>query len=116
MSGDEGTVDYSVVIPVFNEEGSIRKVLSEIPDWVDEVIVVDNGSTDRTAERARASGAKVVPEPRSGYGSACLAGMDALDRADVVVVLDGDYSDYPSDMDLLVDPIVRREADLVIGA
>ena len=111
---DEATV--AVIIPAFNEEPSIGKVLSAIPDWVDDVIVVDNGSTDRTAEVARGEGARIVSELRRGYGSACLAGIAALDSADIVVFLDGDFSDYPEEMALLVDPIARGEADMVIGS
>ena len=78
-----------VIIPALNEEPAIKSVLAPIPDWVDRVIVVDNGSTDRTADVARKAGADVVVEPQRGYGAACLAGMDALDAADVVVFLDG---------------------------
>lgn len=106
----------SVIIPVLNEETSIGKVLSAIPPWVDEVVVVDNGSTDRTAEVARSHGARVVVEDRRGYGSACLAGLKSLSDPDVVVFLDGDFSDDPGEMALLVDPIASGEADLVIGS
>ena len=106
----------NVVIPALNEEQAIASVLKEIPAWVDRVIVVDNGSTDRTAEVAAAHGAQVVSEPRRGYGSACLAGIAVVDRADVVVFLDADRSDDPALMDTLVDPIVHGQADLVIGS
>ncbi len=106
----------AVVIPALNEERSIGWVVAAIPEWVDEIIVVDNGSTDRTAEVARAHRARVVSEPRRGYGSACLAGIAALGDPDVVVFLDGDFSDHPAEMSLLVDPIVRGEADLVAGS
>jgi hypothetical protein len=106
----------AVIIPAFNEEPSIAKVLAAIPSWVDDVIVVDNGSTDATAEIARSHRARVISEPRRGYGSACLAGMAALSDPDIVVFLDGDYSDYPEQMDRLVGPIIRGEADMVIGS
>jgi len=106
-----------VVIPAYNEESAIGKVLADIPsDLVCQVVVVDNGSTDATAEVARSMGAKVVHEPRRGYGQACLTGIAALDDADIVVFLDGDYSDYPEEMPALVEPIRLDEADLVIGS
>ncbi|SHK51367.1 glycosyltransferase family 2 protein [Hymenobacter psychrotolerans] len=112
-----------VIIPAFNEEQSIAKVLAEIPaGLVREVIVVDNNSTDRTGEVARAAGATVLREPRPGYGHACLAGMahsfarPAAEQADIIVFLDGDYSDYPEEMPLLLSPILRGEADMVIGS
>ena len=107
-----------VIIPALNEEAAIGAVLSEIPDTVRSVIVVDNGSTDATAERARAAGATVVAEPARGYGRACLAGLRALPPAgaeDVVVFLDADRSDYPAEMPTLIDPIQRGEADFVLG-
>jgi len=106
----------AVIIPALNEERSIGKVIDAIPEWVDQVIVGDNGSTDSTAQEARDRGAEVVCEPRRGYGSACLAALDALNDADVVVFMDGDFSDYPEEMALLVDPIIRGEADLVMGS
>jgi glycosyltransferase involved in cell wall biosynthesis len=105
-----------VIIPVLNEEEGIQKVIPAIPDWVDEVVVVDNGSTDRTSAVARSLGAQVLFEPRRGYGSACLAGIATLKDVDVVVFLDGDFSDYPEEMARLVDPILRGEADMVIGS
>lgn len=106
----------SVIIPVLNEEASIGKVLREIPNWVDEVITVDNGSSDCSMDVAASAGAKVLREPRRGYGSACQTGIAALGPCDVLVFLDGDYSDYPEEMALLVDPILNEEADMVIGS
>ncbi len=106
----------AVVIPACDEEEAIGKVLQDIPDIAQQVIVVDNGSADRTAEVARRLGACVVVEPRRGYGRACLAGMAYLDCPDIVVFLDGDYSDYPEDMPALVRPLVAGRADMVIGS
>jgi hypothetical protein len=106
----------SVVIPALDEESAIRAVIEAIPDWVDEVIVADNGSTDRTAEVAHGAGARVVHEPERGYGAACLAGIAAAHAPDVVVFLDGDFSDHPEEMARLVDPIAAGEADMVIGS
>ena len=106
----------AVIIPALNEEQAISNVLAAIPAWVDDIVVADNGSTDRTAEVAKNHGARVVHEPRRGYGSACLWAMEALDGPDVVVFLDGDYSDNPEEMALLVDPILSDEVDLVVGS
>lgn len=106
----------AVVIPALDEERSIGKVIADIPDWVDDVVVADNGSTDRTVEVAEAAGARVVREPRRGYGSACLTAIAALREPDVVVFLDADYSDYPEEMDRLVDPILSGEFEMVIGS
>ena len=115
----------SVIIPVLNEEDAIAKVIADIPKTgyneettIQEIIVVDNGCTDNTAAIAVQSGARVVTEPRRGYGYACLAGIDALITSppDIVVFLDGDYSDYPTDMPQLLQPIRNGEATLVIGA
>jgi len=105
-----------VVIPALNEEDAIGKVIAEIPGWVDAIVVADNGSRDRTGEVARRAGAQVVREDEAGYGAACLAGIAALPTCDIVVFLDGDYSDFPADMGLLVDPIIAGEADLVVGS
>src|SRR6185295_3557724 len=87
-----------VVIPAVDEEEAIGPVVGEIPRVADEIIVVDNGSRDRTAARAEAAGARVVHEPRRGYGQACLAGIAAAPDADVFVFLDGDHSDYPEQL------------------
>jgi glycosyltransferase involved in cell wall biosynthesis len=92
----------SVIIPAMNEAQSIRKVISDIPAWVDEIVVVDNGSTDTTAEVAEKHGAKVLYEPERGYGIACLTGIASLDHPGIVVFLDGDYSDYPEEMGMLI--------------
>ena len=110
-------MNVSVIIPAFDEEGSIGKVIADIPKaCVREIIVVDNGCLDRTAEVAHAAGAQVVREARRGYGSACLAGMAALNAPEIVVFLDGDYSDFPSEMPLLLQPILAGDAEMVIGS
>ncbi len=119
----------SVVIPALNEENAIAKVITDIPKTVclsdghtggivQEIIVVDNGSTDNTAAVAAQNGARVMNERRRGYGYACLAGITALAETtpDIVVFLDGDYSDYPTDMPRLLHPIFEGSAALVIGA
>lgn len=105
-----------VVIPALNEEAAIGRVIADIPSWVDEIVVADNGSTDATPARAAAAGARVVIEKRRGYGSACQAGLAALTGADIIVFLDGDYSDHPGEMSRLVDPIAAGTAQLVIGS
>jgi hypothetical protein len=105
-----------VVIPALDEEEAIGAVVREVPPVVGEVIVVDNGSRDRTADVAREAGATVVREPRRGYGRACLAGIAAAAGADVLVFLDGDRSDYPAQLVDVVRPILGGEADLVIGS
>jgi glycosyltransferase involved in cell wall biosynthesis len=108
----------SVVIPALNEEETIGAVVRAVPrEIASEVIVVDNGSVDRTAERAREADARVVSEPRRGYGRACRAGVEALEGAcEVVVFLDGDGSDCPELMSRLVDPIKAGTHDFVIGS
>ena len=107
----------SVIIPVFNEQDAIEKVIGDIPDHLPtEIIVVDNGSTDQTAKLAAAMGARIVRENRRGYGSACLAGIAATNDPDIVVFLDGDYSDHPNEMPDLIAPILENRADLVIGS
>lgn len=111
-----GGAQIAVVIPALNEERGIERVLAAVPAWVDDVVVADNGSRDNTRAIARALGARVAVEPRRGYGSACLAGLACVGSPDIVVFLDADYSDHPEEMDRLVTPILRGEADLVIGS
>lgn len=106
----------AVVIPAFNEQRSIARVLEDIPAWVDDVVVVDNASTDNTGEIAKANGARVVRENQRGYGSACLTGISFARNPDIVVFLDADYSDHARQMDRLVEPIAKDMADLVIGS
>ncbi len=107
----------SVIIPAFNEESSIGLVLNDLPQKsLHEIIVVDNGSTDNTANVARESGARVIRENRKGYGSACLRGIAELSQPDIVVFLDGDYSDYPEEITDLIQPILRGEKDFVVGS
>ncbi len=110
-----------VIIPAFNEDQAIGKVLADIPKGVvSEVVVVDNNSSDSTAEIARNAGTTVVHEPRQGYGFACLKGIDYLQskrhKLDIVIFLDADYSDYPEEMAALIQPIIQDNYDLVIGS
>jgi glycosyltransferase involved in cell wall biosynthesis len=107
----------SVLIPAFNEEKSIAQVIGELPlDLVDEVMVIDNGSTDATKEVALRHGARVVEEKYRGYGSACLKGLANISNTDIVVILDGDHSDYPEQITRLLEPIAAGESDFVIGS
>ena len=100
-----------VIIPAYNEQDSIAKVIHEIPDIVDEVIVVSNNSTDNTVQNAEQAGATVLTENQKGYGYACLKGMEYVanqkSKPDIVVFLDGDYSDYPEELTKIVEPIVK---------
>jgi glycosyltransferase involved in cell wall biosynthesis len=107
----------SVVIPALDEEQAIANVVRDVPgDLVEEIIVADNGSTDDTAARAKAAGARVVYEPRRGYGAACLAGAMATRNSEIIVFLDGDHSDDPRQLPLVVGPVVDDKADLVVGS
>ncbi len=123
-SGNAGAVSHAtdawvtVVIPALNEEVTIARVVQSVPrEIAHEVIVVDNGSDDDTGSRARDAGARVIRQPQRGYGRACLAGFQAVDaRCRVVVFLDGDGSDCPEFMGLLVGPILSGERDFVIGS
>ncbi len=110
-----------VLIPAFNEENAVGKVIADIPkDLVREIIVVNNNSTDETSKNARAAGATVLFEPQKGYGKACLTGIEYLkqkeSKADIVVFIDADYSDYPNQMHELVKPILENNMDMVIGS
>lgn len=112
-----------VIIPAYNEEESIGLVLSDIPlEMVREVIVCNNNSTDNTAQVAKDKGATVVDQPQKGYGSACLKGIDYIRKKpesewpDLIVFLDGDYSDYPEELPNLVAPIIDQDMELVIGS
>ncbi len=112
-----------VVIPALNEEANVGGVVSSIPkDLVSEVVVVDNGSTDQTAAKAREAGATVVAQPVRGYGNACLKGMEYLrslplsEQPDILVFLDADGSDVPAQMQELIAPIVEQDYDMVIGS
>ena len=107
----------SVIIPAYNEENSIGRVLNDLPkEKLKEIIVVNNASTDNTAEVARINGATVVEERRRGYGAACLRGISVVSDSDIVVFVDGDYSDYPEELDQLIKPITENRADFVLGS
>ena len=109
-----------VIIPAYNEQDSIGHVLKDIPSHVQEVIVVSNASTDDTEGRAQEAGATVLVEHNMGYGYACLKGIAHIaqqtSKPDIVVFLDGDYSDYPEQLDEIIAPILERDVDMVIGA
>lgn len=107
----------SVIIPTHNEAQAIGRVLADLPsDLVTEVIVVDSDSTDGTPDLARSLGAEVIQEPCRGYGRACLTGLANAKHPDVVVFLDGDYSDRPSELPILLAPIVEGRADITLGS
>lgn len=105
-----------LVIPARNEEEAIYDVVKSVVDQVDMVVVADNGSTDTTAEKAREAGAIVVSVPEPGYGRACLAAIEEAGDHDILVFMDGDASDDPSDLPILLAPILSGEADMVIGS
>ena len=105
----------AIIIPALNEEDALPTVIQEIPIYIDRVIVADNGSTDRTARYAALLGAEVCYEKRKGYGWACLKGMSLLKDEDIIVFLDGDNSDYPNRVNLLLDPIIDSDCQLVIS-
>ena len=109
-----------VIIPAYNEQDSIANVIKDIPTIVDEVIVTSNNSTDKTEENAKNAGATVLQEYRKGYGYACLKGMKYISnqkqKPDIIVFLDGDYSDYPEQLTELVAPILKDNIDFVIGS
>lgn len=109
-----------VIIPAFNEADSIANVVKDIPEIVDEIIVVSNRSTDMTESNAKNAGASVLVENRKGYGYACLKGIDYIAKQetnpDIILFLDGDYSDYPEELTKLIRPIIEDDIDFVIGA
>lgn len=109
-----------VIIPAYNEEKAIASVIQEIPSIVDEIIVISNNSTDNTIKAAEEAGATVLLENRKGYGYACLKGMEYISnqeiKPDIVVFLDGDYSDYPEELIKLIAPILKDDIDFVIGS
>ena len=116
------TQKIKVIIPAYNEEDSIAKVINDIPTIVDEIIVISNNSTDKTEENAANAGATVLKESKRGYGYACLQGMNYIsslqldEQPSIIVFLDGDYSDYPEQLTELVAPIINGNIDLVIGS
>jgi glycosyltransferase involved in cell wall biosynthesis len=109
-----------VIIPAYNEQDAIAKVIADIPSVVTEIIVVNNNSTDKTKQVAMNAGATVLLETRRGYGYACLKGLKYISnlriKPDVVVFLDGDYADYPEELSSLVRPIFEKDIDFVVGA
>jgi glycosyltransferase involved in cell wall biosynthesis len=110
-------VRVTVIIPTHNEAQAIGRVLADLPsDLVSEVIVVDSNSNDGTPEIARSMGARVIQEPRRGYGRACLSGIANAEKPDVIVFLDGDYSDRPSELPILLAPIIEGRADITLGS
>lgn len=109
-----------VIIPAHNEASSIGLVIKDIPEIVDEIIVVSNNSTDATRDYAREAGATVLNEPKKGYGYACLCGIHYIaqqeKKPEIIVFLDGDYSDYPEELEKITAPIIENDIDMVIGA
>ncbi len=109
-----------VIIPAYNEEASIANVINDIPNCVDEIIVVNNNSTDDTEKNAKAAGATVLLEKQKGYGNACLNGLSYISKQEIkpeiIVFLDGDYSDYPEELLKIIEPIIENDIDFVIGS
>ncbi len=109
-----------VIIPAHNEADSIAHVIAEIPEYVEEVVVVSNNSSDNTEKNAKEAGATVLTENKKGYGYACLKGLDYIasqePKPEIIVFLDGDYSDYPEEMDRILQPIIEENKDFVVGA
>ncbi len=119
MTSNKPIID--VIIPAYNEEASIKSVVNDIPkDWVRHILVCNNASKDQTANNAKEAGAIVVDQPMKGYGNACLKGMEYIAaqavKPDIVVFIDGDYSDYPDQLPEIVSPILDDQCDLVIGS
>lgn len=112
--------NIQVIIPAYNEEKAIANVINEIPKFVNEIIVISNNSTDNTIKAATEAGATVLSENRKGYGYACLKGMEYISnleiKPNIVVFLDGDYSDYPEELTKLIAPIVDNNIDFVVGS
>ncbi|AXP79981.1 Undecaprenyl-phosphate mannosyltransferase [Mariniflexile rhizosphaerae] len=110
----------TVIIPAYNEADSITNVINDIPEIVNEIIVVNNNSTDKTEENAIKAGATVLTEKKRGYGNACLKGLEYIanqpEKPNIIVFLDGDYSDYPEELTKIVAPIIEKNIDFVIGA
>ncbi len=112
--------NIKVIIPAYNEADSIANVINEIPSIVNEIIVINNNSTDSTKNNAVKAGATVLSENRKGYGYACLKGIEYINgqtlKPDIIVFLDGDYSDYPEELTKLIAPILKNNIDFVIGS
>jgi glycosyltransferase involved in cell wall biosynthesis len=120
ISYSKNLQNVSVIIPAFNEENAIGNVLADIPKHiVTEIVVVDNNSSDKTTENAKKGGATVLHEPKQGYGAACLLGIAYYKnkeiKPDIIVFLDADYSDYPEELEKIIEPILAKKADMVIG-
>ena len=113
-------ISIKVIIPAFNEQDAIANVIAEIPKIVDEIIVVSNNSTDNTEQVAKNAGATVLSEPQKGYGFACLKAMNYISnlekKPEIIVFLDGDYSDYPDELSKIVQPIIDKKVSFVVGA
>ena len=113
------TETITVIIPAYNEESSIGNVIRDLPDFVHEIIVVNNNSTDATEKNAKDAGATVLTELKAGYGNACLKGIEHIKQqqktTDIVVFLDGDYSDYPEELTKIIAPIIENDIDFVVG-